>query len=180
MISTYYRKKVQSIKDFDYTINYKELDLRKHPELYRIGRWEQWVLLVEPYKSEILPFRKFKTPEIAEKSAKKIYKLFLAYLKAKDFVGADMARKFLQMGYTRSRRYANHATGKKYVSNPQEAHNASEEKRLRSATRPQEDDRWTNEKAQSARVFYGYYEKAKNHKLYLSSKKAFEKKYLQS
>ena len=26
----------------------------------------------------------------------------------------DMARKFLQMGYTRSRRYANHASGKKY------------------------------------------------------------------
>jgi hypothetical protein len=26
----------------------------------------------------------------------------------------DMARKFLQMGYTRSRRYANHSSGRKY------------------------------------------------------------------
>ncbi len=31
-----------------------------------------------------------------------------------EFVGADMARKFLQMGYTRARRYANYKSGKKY------------------------------------------------------------------
>ena len=30
-----------------------------------------------------------------------------------NFIGADMARKFLQMGYGRSRRYANHKSGKK-------------------------------------------------------------------
>ena len=35
-------------------------------------------------------------------------------MKAEDFVGADMARKFLQMGFTRARRYANHRGGKKY------------------------------------------------------------------
>ncbi|SFK45874.1 protein of unknown function [Halobacillus dabanensis] len=29
----------------------------------------------------------------------------------------DMARKFLQMGYTRSRRYANYESGKKYDQN---------------------------------------------------------------
>lgn len=28
--------------------------------------------------------------------------MFLAYLKADDFPGADMARKFLQMGWTRA------------------------------------------------------------------------------
>ena len=39
---------------------------------------------------------------------------FQTYLKAGDFVGADMARKFLQMGYTRARRYANYKGGKKY------------------------------------------------------------------
>ena len=37
------------------------------------------------------------------------------YLEAGDFVGADMARKFLQMGFTRARRYANHKGGKKYA-----------------------------------------------------------------
>lgn len=40
---------------FDYTLNYKNIDLRKHPELYRTGKGEQGVLLVEPYKIEILP-----------------------------------------------------------------------------------------------------------------------------
>ena len=69
------------------------------------------MLLVEPYKGEILPFWRFKTPEIARESSSKIYSLFLEYLDREDFVGADMARKFLQMGYTRSRRYANHKSG---------------------------------------------------------------------
>lgn len=99
---------------FDYSLNYKNLDLRKHPELYRTGIGEQGVLLVEPYKSEILPYWKFKTPELAATSAKKIYKLFLQYKNQHDFVGMDMTRKYLQMGYTRSRRYANHKSGKKY------------------------------------------------------------------
>jgi hypothetical protein len=40
--------------------------------------------------------------------------MFLAYLDARDFPGADMARKFLQMGWTRARRYANHKGGRKY------------------------------------------------------------------
>jgi hypothetical protein len=50
---------------------------RQSLELYRIGRGEQGVLLVEPYKSEILPHWKFKTPDIACQSADKIYSLFL-------------------------------------------------------------------------------------------------------
>ena len=86
---------------FDYSLDYKNLNFRDRPELYRVGRGEQGVLLVEPYKSEILPHWRFKTPEIAEESSQKIYQLFLQYLAEDDFVGADMARKFLQMGYTR-------------------------------------------------------------------------------
>jgi hypothetical protein len=70
---------------------------------------------VQPYKSEILPHWKFRTPEIARESAQKIYSLFLEYKADRDFVGMDMARKFLQMGYTRSRRYANHKSGRKYA-----------------------------------------------------------------
>lgn len=100
--------------DFDYTLNYKKLNLRLHPELYRVGRGEMGVLLVEPYKSEILPHWRFKTPDVAIISANAITKLFYQYLKDEDFVGMDMARKFLQMGFTRSRRYANHKNGKKY------------------------------------------------------------------
>ncbi|WP_414753794.1 DUF4385 domain-containing protein [Anabaena sp. CCY 9910] len=99
---------------FDYSLDYKNLDFRQHPELYRVGKGEQGVLLVEPYKSEILPYWRFKTPDIARQSSEKIYAIFLDYLDKDDFVGADMARKFLQMGYTRSRRYANHKSGRKY------------------------------------------------------------------
>ena len=42
-----------------------------------------------------------------------IYGLFGAYLKVRDFVGADTARKFIQMDFTRARRYGNHRGGKK-------------------------------------------------------------------
>ncbi|MBA3662283.1 MAG: DUF4385 domain-containing protein [Gammaproteobacteria bacterium] len=90
------------------------IDYRIHPHAYRVGKGEQGVLLCEPYKSEIGPHWRFKTPEIALKSSKKILALFRAYLKKKEFVGADMARKYLQMGYTRARRYANYAGGVKY------------------------------------------------------------------
>ena len=99
---------------FRYDLNYAQLDLRKNPELYRTGLGEQGVLLVQPYKSEILPYWKFKTPADAKQSASRIYNLFMLYKKQQDFAGMDMARKFIQMGYTRSRRYANHKSGKKY------------------------------------------------------------------
>lgn len=100
---------------FDYDLDFEQIDFRLRPELYRIGRGEQGVLLVEPYKSEILPHWRFKDPEVARASAAKIYALYLGYRDAGDFAGMDMARKFLQMGWTRSLRYAKHRTGKKYV-----------------------------------------------------------------
>ncbi len=101
-------------KKFDYSLEYSSLDLRQHPGLYRVGVGEQGVLLVQPYKSELLPHWRFATPELAEKSGATIYAMFLSYLETNDFVGADMARKFLQMGFTRARRYANHKGGRKY------------------------------------------------------------------
>lgn len=100
---------------FDYAVDYRKLDLRRHPEMYRVGRGEQGVLLVEPYKSEILPHWRFRSPEVAVRSAAAITTLFDRYKQQGDFVGMDMARKFLQMGFTRSRRYANHASGQKYA-----------------------------------------------------------------
>lgn len=100
--------------EFNYHLNFDTLNFREHPALYRVGRGEQGVLLVEPYKSEILPHWRFATPELARESSDTIYAMFLDYLAQGDFVGADMARKFIQMGYTRSRRYANHKGGKKY------------------------------------------------------------------
>ncbi len=99
---------------FDYTLDFEHTDFRAQPELYRVGRGEQGALSVEPYKSEILPHWRFKTPEIARQSADAIYDLYARYKAAGDFVGMDMARKFLQMGYTRARRYTNHQGGRKY------------------------------------------------------------------
>ena len=100
---------------FDYALDFKHTDFRAHPELYRVGRGEQGVLLVEPYKGELLPHWRFRTPEAARQSAAKLRELYESYKRAGDFVGMDMARKYIQMGWTRSMRYANHRTGKKYV-----------------------------------------------------------------
>lgn len=91
-----------------------DIDYRKNPDHYQVGKGEQGVLLCEPYKGEILKNWRFKTPEIATESSELIYQQFLAYLENDDFVGADMARKFLQMGFTRARRYTNYKGGQKY------------------------------------------------------------------
>ena len=106
-------------RKFDYSLDWAKLNLRRTPDHYRVGVGEQGVLLVEPYKSEILPHWRFKTPADAKVSARAILKLFRGYRAQRDLVGMDMARKFLQMGYTRARRYANHAGGRKYDQNGQ-------------------------------------------------------------
>jgi hypothetical protein len=81
---------------------------------YRIARGEQGVLTFEPYKSYLLPHWRFRTVSIARTSSTTLYDHFLAFYDAEDFVGMDMARKFIQMGMTRSKRYANYKGGKKY------------------------------------------------------------------
>ena len=136
---------------FNYSLNFADIDFRQHPELYRIGKGEQGVLMVEPYKSEILPHWRFKTPEIARTSSDKIYEMFLDYKAQEDFVGMDMARKFLQMGYTRSRRYANHKSGRKYAKGSKEV-------------LPREED---TVKAESAKIFYERWQQAKKDEKYL-------------
>lgn len=146
---------------FDYSLDFETIDFRKNPELYRVGKGEQGVLLVEPYKSEILPHWRFKTLAIARKSANKIYKMFLEYKVQDDFVGMDMARKFLQMGYTRSRRYANHKSGQKYEQGSKKLL-AREEDAV---------------KAESAAIFYEKWKKAREDKKYLVMKKHHKELY---
>jgi hypothetical protein len=102
---------------FNYDLDYKQLNLKANPELYRVGRGEQGVLLVEPYKSELLPHWRFRTPDVARESCEKLSEMFEEYRRQDDFVGMDMARKFIQMGYTRARRYANYPGGRKYDAN---------------------------------------------------------------
>lgn len=133
-----------------------DIDYKANPELYKVGKGEQGVLICQPYKSEITPHWRFKTPEIAKISSKTIYKMFLAYLKEKDFVGADMARKFLQMGFTRSRRYANYKGGRKY--------DKEHDYKLNPIGTGQE------EKAISASIFYEIWQKAESNAKYKSMK----------
>ena len=149
------------LKPFDYSIDFETTDFRRRPELYRVGKGEQGVLLVEPYKSEILPFWRFKTVAEAKMSSAKIFRLFLAYLKAEDFPGADMARKFLQMGWTRARRYANHKGGRKY-----DQKTGDELPRQLDAA-----------KAEAAKIFYELYVKARENRRYRVLKEAHIAKY---
>ncbi len=92
---------------------YSGVDLRRHPGIYKIGRGEQGVFHAEPYKNELLPLWRFKDAKAAEKAADDIYERFLNYKAEGDFVGMDVARKYLQMGYTRSQRYARYEGGNK-------------------------------------------------------------------
>ncbi len=149
---------------FDYSLDFKNINFRDRPDLYRVGKGEQGVLLVEPYKSEILPYWRFKNPEIAKQSSEKIYELFLEYLAKGDFVGADMARKFIQMGYTRSRRYANHKSGRKYKQNPQKELTKAAVIAARQEILPNEVDPI---KAESAAIFKVKWMEAKTHQKYL-------------
>ena len=130
------------MKEFDYDLDYKELDfsIKENRKLYRIGRGEQGVLLVRPYTNIICNYWRFKTPKIAVQSANKIFSLYLDYRDAGDFIGMDMCRKFLEMGFTRARRYANHNSGRKYKKGTNEI-------------LPQEEDHMTSKYAKSARIF---------------------------
>ena len=127
--------------------------------------------MVQPYKSEILPFWKFADPEKATESSQKIYQLFLEYLANDDFVGADMARKFLQMGYTRARRYANHKGGKKYNGPvPDDKKGLSGAHGREELPRSAEDPA----KAEPARIFKEQWDIAKNNPKYIELKESFK------
>ncbi|EKY3245360.1 DUF4385 domain-containing protein [Cronobacter dublinensis] len=149
-----------SSKPFDYEQDFASIDFRAHPERYQVGRGEQGVLLVEPYKSEILPYWRYKDEESANASAEKIYQLFEEYRKKDDFIGMDMARKFIQMGYTRARRYANYKGGKKY----------DEDRNLN----PRGND---PVKAAAATVFKGWWDRIRADEDYLRRKKAHQEKW---
>ena len=88
--------------------------------------------------------------------------MFYIYLSQEDFVGADMAKKFLHMGFTRSRRYANHRDGKKYARD--------------GTVIPQEPDAMTCDKAKSAVIFREAWKEARENIVYLEMKKEFRNK----
>ena len=147
------------MKEFDYDLDYKKLDFTDEEtrKLYRIGRGEQGVPLVRPYTNDICAHWRFVNETIARKSADKIYSMFCDYKDKQDFIGMDMARKFLEMGFTRSRRYANHSSGKKYAED--------------GSIRPQSPDALYCEKARSARVFKKMRDKVAKDETYVTMRK---------
>jgi hypothetical protein len=90
------------------------IDFRAQPAAYEIGRGEEGVFKVQPYKDELLPHWGFADRETADGAGSAIYDRFLTYRERGEFVGMDMARKYLQMGYTRAMRYARYPGGQKY------------------------------------------------------------------
>lgn len=140
-----------------------DIDYREHPEKYKVGKGEQGVLICEPYKSEIGQHWRFKNSAIAEESSNKIFGLFINYIERDDFVGADMARKYLQMGFTRARRYFNYKGGKKYDS----------DKGYQQLERGTGDP----EKALSAEIFYKKWQEAESNPIYSRLKSGWKKQF---
>ena len=147
------------MKEFDYELDYKSLDFTdaETRKLYRIGRGEQGVLLVRPYTNDICAHWRFVDEDTARTSSGTIYKMYCEYRRKKDFIGMDMSRKFLEMGFTRSRRYANHSNGKKYAED--------------GSIRPQSPTALHCEKARSATVFKKVRDKAAYDETYKSMRK---------
>jgi hypothetical protein len=91
-----------------------EIDFRAHPEAYQYDPSEQGVFKVQPYKDELLPHWGFKDETTAEEAVTALREQYDAYRRRDDFVGMDMVRKYLQMGFTRAMRYAKYPGGRKY------------------------------------------------------------------
>ena len=146
--------------EFCYELPYEDLDFTDEEtrKLYRIGRGEQGVLLVRPYTNDICAHWRFVDETTARDSSAKIYQMFLGFKTKRDFIGMDMARKFLEMGFTRARRYANHASGRKYD-------------KTSGKVRPQEKDWRTSTKAKSAAIFKQMREKVTSDAIYQSLRK---------
>ena len=95
--------------------------------------------------------------DAARKSSDKIYEMYCDYKRQKDFIGMDMARKFLEMGFTRAKRYANHKSGQKYDSS--------------GSILPQEKDALTSVKAMAAMVFKNIRDRVANDSEYVRMRK---------
>jgi hypothetical protein len=87
-----------------------------------------------------------------------------------------MARKFLQMGYTRSRRYANHKSGKKYDGPVPASKKGQSGAHGRAELSKSEED---VEKSKSAQIFYHRYEIVKNDEEYQTLKMQHQQRAMQ-
>jgi len=84
---------VENANKWKHDINYKV-----KPLLYEVTECFGGMYTCEPYKTKFLKVWKFSNPKSAKLSASKIKDMFFLYLKEEDFVGADLAKKFLKAG----------------------------------------------------------------------------------
>ncbi|KAF2719022.1 hypothetical protein K431DRAFT_287053 [Polychaeton citri CBS 116435] len=139
---------------------------------YRVARGEQGVLTFEPYKSILLPYWRFRTVPIAKQSSEELWTAFGSYVIREDFVGADMARKFIQMGMTRAKRYANHKGGKKYNRSEREVEEDPEGEKRKELPRSN-DHKGQEEKLEASEIFKQVWKRATTDKKYLDLKENF-------
>ncbi|ORY27188.1 hypothetical protein BCR39DRAFT_448156, partial [Naematelia encephala] len=81
---------------------------------YKALKTEQGVFTTPPYSAAIKPLWRFADEAAAIKSSEAIWERFIEYRNQSDFIGMDISRKFIQMGRTRSLRYALRRSGRKY------------------------------------------------------------------
>ena len=140
-----------------------EIDFRARPEEYEIGRGEEGVFKIQPYKDELLPLWGYTDRAAADESGEAIHERYREYRAAEEFPGMDMARKYLQMGYTRAMRYARYPGGQKYVDS--EAQRASDSERAEppSNGEEREPERWADhDKREAALVYEVWWEMVEN------------------
>lgn len=96
---------------------------------------------------------------------------FDSYVSRGDFVGADMARKFVQMGMTRARRYANHKGGRKYERSERDGGGRGKSRELERSTGHE----GMEEKAEASEVFKKGWERCRADEGYGELKKEFQR-----
>lgn len=101
---------------------------------------------------------------VARNSSEILWGFFESYVERKDFVGADMTRKFIQMGMTRARRYANHKGGRKYAKD-------TGDKLEKWAGGSEEDVRKRREKEEASEIFKAVWKRCIEDERFKSLKK---------
>lgn len=150
-----------------------DVDFRAHPEEYEIGRGEEGVFKVQPYQDELLERWGYADRETADEAGEAIDEKCRAYRAREEFVGMDMARKYLQMGYTRAMRYARYSGGRKYTeSEAQRVSEASGE--TASDEGPERDPEfWADgDKREAAPVYEVWWQRVEDDETYRAMKTA--------
>ena len=94
-------------------------------------------------------------------------------------MGMDMCRKYLQMGMTRAKRYANYSGGRKYdrvkveVEEGQEGLKGEGKGGTKVPKEKSEGHKDQREKEEASQIFRGMWERARGHEGYVEKKRVF-------